>query len=55
MKIDYLRNNIYMFPVWVLFAVWTATARLSRAASAAGVAPLELPVPSTGGLRAAGQ
>ena len=54
-KIEYVRSNIYIFPVWVLFAVWTVTARLSQAASTAGVAPLELPIPTSGRLRAMGQ
>lgn len=29
-KIDYLRNNIYMFPVWVFFAMWCATAMVAK-------------------------
>ncbi len=54
-KIDYLRNNVYMFPVWVLFAVWTATWRLAQAQSAARAPALDLPAPAVQRLRAVGQ
>lgn len=54
-KIDYLRNSVYMFPVWVLFAVWTATWRIAQSTAAARVPALDLPVPAPRRLRAVGQ
>jgi O-antigen ligase len=54
-KIDYQRNNVYMFYVWVLFAVWAASARLAGAQSAARVPALDLSVPPVRRLRAVGQ
>ena len=30
LKIDYLRNPIYQFQVWVLFGTWTAAYLVSR-------------------------
>ena len=38
-KIDYLRNNIYLFPVWVMIAVWVATAMVARSNAAAAALP----------------
>jgi putative inorganic carbon (hco3(-)) transporter len=53
-KIDYLRNNIYLFPVWVMFAVWAATSLIARsnalAAAATAAEPESAPLPA---LRAA--
>ena len=56
-KIEYLRNSIYMFPVWVMFATWTATALIVRRSTAAAPTPVELPEPAPPPLRlrAAGQ
>ena len=50
-KIDYLRNNIYLFQVWVMFAVWTAAYGITRAARAA--APVTLPAPAPAPMPAA--
>ena len=56
-KIDYLRNNIYLFPVWAMFATWTATALIARRSAAAAPAPVDLPKPASPfpRLRAVGQ
>ena len=51
-KIDYLRNPIYMFPVWVLFAMWTATSMVARTQAAPAAAPA-LSAPATAPLPAA--
>jgi hypothetical protein len=55
-KIEYLRNPIYIFPVWAMFAVWTATALIARRSAAAAVAEARLPGPApvTPRLRAVG-
>jgi len=54
-KIDYLRNNVYLFPVWVMFAVWAATAMIARsnAAAAAARADERAPLPAPAPLRVA--
>jgi O-antigen ligase len=54
-KIDYLRNNIYLFPVWVMFAMWAATAMVadSNAAEARARALAIAPTPPPTPLRAA--
>jgi len=56
-KIEYLRNPIYLFPVWVMFAVWTATAMIARRAAATAATPARLPSPAPAAprLRAVGQ
>ena len=55
-KIEYLRNPVYIFPVWVMFAVWTATALIARRAAvpAAVPAPAPRPEPAPPRLRAVG-
>jgi hypothetical protein len=30
-KIDYLRNGIYQFEIWIMFAMMVATSRLANA------------------------
>ena len=49
-KIDYLRNNVYLFPVWVMFAVWAASAMIARSNAAAAAAHADeraaLPAPA---------
>src|SRR5258705_10804292 len=54
-KIDYLRNNVYLFPVCLWFAVWIATWRVAQASAVARVPTIELPLPSAGRQRAVGQ
>ncbi len=50
-KIDYLRNNIYLFPVWVMFALWGATAMIAKRNAeearrqAIALAPAPMPPP----------
>ena len=44
-KIEYLRNPVYIFPVWVMFAVWTATALIARRAAVRAAVPAEAPRP----------
>ncbi len=38
-KIDYLRNNIYLFPVWAMFATWVATSAIASRPAAVALAP----------------
>ena len=38
-KIEYLRNPIYQFQVWVMFAYMVAAARIAADARAAGARP----------------
>ncbi len=54
-KIDYLRNSVYLFQVWLWFAGWTATWNVARRSSAALAPALELPLPPVRRLRAVGQ
>ena len=54
-KIDYLRNPIYLFPVWVMFAMWTATSMIARATPTLAALPATAPVAPGLQRRAAGQ
>jgi hypothetical protein len=56
-KIEYLRNPIYIFPVWAIFAVWTATALIARRTAAPAVVDARpaAPSPAPPRLRAVGQ
>ena len=54
-KIDYLRNPIYLFPVWVMFAMWTATSMIARATPTLAALPATAPVAPALQQRAAGQ
>ena len=54
-KIDYLRNSIYLFPVWVMFAMWIATSMIARATPALATVPAAAPVVPALHRRAAGQ
>jgi hypothetical protein len=56
-KIEYLRSPIYIFVVWAMFAVWTATALIARRNAAAAVVEVRRPgpVPAAPRVRAVGQ
>lgn len=54
-KIDYVRNPIYLFPVWVLFAMWTATSMIAHATPALAALPVTTPAALAPQRRAAGQ
>jgi O-antigen ligase len=38
-KIEYLRNNVYQYQVWLMFALWVAASRLVKDGSAPAAAP----------------
>jgi hypothetical protein len=56
-KIEYLRNSIYLFLVWVMFAVWTATYMIARRTAATTLAHASHPSPAPAAprLRAVGR